>query len=807
MAYKPKVLEVAAGGTGDATLTNHGVLIGAGTNPVNATSAGLANQVLQSGGASADPVYSTATYPSTATGTGKLLRADGTNWVESTLTIPDTIVANSFFYASSANVLAPITPAANSVLVTNGSNVPSLSTTLPSAVQGNITTVGTITSGVWNGSTIDVAHGGTGRTTLSDHGLLVGAGTTAITQLPTGSANQILQSGGASADPFYSTATYPSTTTINQILFSSGNNAVSQITAGIDGVLVSSHTGVPSWLANGTSGYVLTANTNAPPSWQLNATTDYHVARFIVSAGGSADGANYSTIASAITAAVAATGVQTIFIQPGTYTENLTLAANVNLVAFVGDNDTPTVTIVGKATATFAGSCTISGIRLTTNSDNFLAVTGSNATIVTLDNCYLNCSNATGITFSVSNTASRIYLRNCGGDLGTTGIGLITSTSTGQFKAYHTIFTNSGSSLTASTTSTSLIVLRFCEMQIAFSATSTGSIDAKYCNLDTSGFNLLSLAVTGTGISTYENCAFGGGTAAACTVGSGATVRFWNCSINSSNAAVVSGAGTFAYANLIYLGTSSTITATTQTILLTGPSATFGSSNNGGTNSVIVSNTSNTASSRANITASVGGTSSEDASFSSVITGGQTWSWGGDNSDSDAFVISANASLGTTNIMRSASTGEINYPLQSCFLAYLASADNNRTGAGTAYTLGTNTALTEVYDQNSDFNTNGTFTAPVTGRYHMDGCGYMTGCTVAAQFAGSFNSSNRLYSRLWTRAASNFNGCCSHNSYVDMDAGDTCTFQVTVTGEAGDTVDFLTDATAAYTTFSGKLCA
>jgi len=34
--------------------------------------------------------YSTATYPSTATGTGKLLRADGTNWVASTATYPDT---------------------------------------------------------------------------------------------------------------------------------------------------------------------------------------------------------------------------------------------------------------------------------------------------------------------------------------------------------------------------------------------------------------------------------------------------------------------------------------------------------------------------------------------------------------------------------------------------------------------------------------------------------------------------------------------------------------------------------------------
>jgi len=38
--------------------------------------------------------YSTATYPSTATGTGKILRADGTNWTASTATYPDTAGTN-----------------------------------------------------------------------------------------------------------------------------------------------------------------------------------------------------------------------------------------------------------------------------------------------------------------------------------------------------------------------------------------------------------------------------------------------------------------------------------------------------------------------------------------------------------------------------------------------------------------------------------------------------------------------------------------------------------------------------------------
>lgn len=50
-------LTVPNGGTGDATLTSHGVLIGAGTSAVAATSAGTSGHVLTSNGASADPTF------------------------------------------------------------------------------------------------------------------------------------------------------------------------------------------------------------------------------------------------------------------------------------------------------------------------------------------------------------------------------------------------------------------------------------------------------------------------------------------------------------------------------------------------------------------------------------------------------------------------------------------------------------------------------------------------------------------------------------------------------------------------------
>jgi hypothetical protein len=65
---------------------------------------GSAGQVLQSAGASA-PTFSTATYPATATGTGTILRADGTNWVATTATYPTTITVNQVLYATATNVI------------------------------------------------------------------------------------------------------------------------------------------------------------------------------------------------------------------------------------------------------------------------------------------------------------------------------------------------------------------------------------------------------------------------------------------------------------------------------------------------------------------------------------------------------------------------------------------------------------------------------------------------------------------------------------------------------------------------------
>lgn len=118
-------VSVAGGGTGAVTLTgvltgngtsaitastvtNHGVIIGGASNAVSSTAVGSTGQVLQAN-TGADPTYSTATFPSTATGTGTILRADGTNWVATTATYPSTTTVNQILYSSAANVVSGLT--------------------------------------------------------------------------------------------------------------------------------------------------------------------------------------------------------------------------------------------------------------------------------------------------------------------------------------------------------------------------------------------------------------------------------------------------------------------------------------------------------------------------------------------------------------------------------------------------------------------------------------------------------------------------------------------------------------------------
>lgn len=194
-------LSLANGGTNASlTASNGGIFYSTATAGAILAGTATAGQMLRSG-ATAAPTWSTATFPATATGTGTILRADGTNWSATTATYPNTTTANQLLYSSATNVVGGLTSAANGTLVTDGSSVPSISSTLPSAVQNNITSVNSAANTLSIGGAVKTFVTGavnvaaSGNVTAWTPGISFGGGVVGITYS--------FQTG------FYSTTTMP----------------------------------------------------------------------------------------------------------------------------------------------------------------------------------------------------------------------------------------------------------------------------------------------------------------------------------------------------------------------------------------------------------------------------------------------------------------------------------------------------------------------------------------------------------------------------------------------------------------------
>lgn len=278
-------------------------------------------------------------------------------------------------------------------------------------------------------------------------------------------------------------------------------------------------------------------------------TNNYGPCKFIVAT--SAANGTHTTLAAAL---AAASSGDTVFLRDSV-TENVTLPAGVNIACWTGSNlNTPT--IIGKITMTAAGTSTISGIQLQTNSDNCVAVTGSSASIVRLYNCFINCTNNTGLLNSSSSGNSLISLFFCKGDIGTTGIALFANSGSGSIFTKGCHITNTGASTTANTcsgSSSGALMAFETQFNLPLTISSSASVLLEYCNLNT-------LTSSSTSNATLYYC-FGGDI----VVGSGTTITLAQCVLSSSTTNVISGAGTVIYSDLSFVGSGFGISATTQT--------------------------------------------------------------------------------------------------------------------------------------------------------------------------------------------------------------------------------------------------
>jgi hypothetical protein len=299
---------------------------------------------------------------------------------------------------------------------------------------------------------------------------------------------------------------------------------------------------------------------------QILSTNTFTTAKWIVSA--TASNGTHTTIAAALTSASSG---DTIFIRPGTYTENITLKAGVNLTAYQCDSGytggVANVIINGTCSFSSAGTVSISGVMLQTNgSTAFLALSGSAASIVNLMGCNLNCTSNTGITNSVANTSSIVTITNCTGDLGTTGIAYFSDSSTGIMVIEDSTLVNSGLSTTASTKSAGSIAIVRSKL-FATVTHSSSSVNSLYdhSRLDCAAINTTALTTSGTGRVTVQECIFASGSASSISIGSGTTVVLSNTSIDSTNTNAVTGAGTLQYTEFCTISSGKLFNTTTLT--------------------------------------------------------------------------------------------------------------------------------------------------------------------------------------------------------------------------------------------------
>jgi hypothetical protein len=527
-------------------------------------------------------------------------------------------------------------------------------------------------------------------------------------------------------------------------------------------------------------------------------TNNYGPAKIIVAT--SAANGTHTTLATAMAAASVG---DTIFLRDSV-TENVTITPGVNIAAWYGSSlNKPTIT--GTLTMNGAGTSSISGIELVTNSAFAIAVTGSATSILNLNNCYINCSNNTGISLTSSDANSVIRINNSRGNIGTTGISLFTMSGSGLLEINYCFVTNTGGSSTASTVSAGTCSAHSSELRFPITTSGTGQIGLIFSSILSSAQNVTCITHGSSTTSSVRFCRCESGSASAISISVGSTLFVIGCQIASSNTNAITGAGSITYAGLLFNSTSSNINTTTQALYEEGPSKTIGSSNSGNTNTLIVTNDSNTATSASNILAQVAGGTAADPTHQSSVSGVTTWTWGIDNSDSDSYVLAQGTALGTNNVMHVLTTGEINFPLQSAFLATHSAAQTNVTGAGTTVTVN---FTTEVFDQNSDYDGTNTYTAPVTGRIVFNASVRFDQITVAmTQGQISIVTSNRSY----TSQLLNFGVvqiaanvvAVAVSVLADLDAADTCIVQVTVANGAGDTADLNAAVTQTY--FSGYL--
>lgn len=294
---------------------------------------------------------------------------------------------------------------------------------------------------------------------------------------------------------------------------------------------------------------------------------DYSTAKGkIVDSTGHGD---FTTIQAAINASSSG---QTIFVRPGTYTENPNITiSNLVITAYSGDGTNydgldNSVVIKGKVNASTNVVGYFSGIKFTSNSDYMVEITGAAAVDFYFKDCYFD--SATNSYFHYTGSAGgRIFFYDCSANLANTGIAyfVVAGSSTPAVHIYNSNFLNLSNSVTASTfTSATEIVIYNSNFANAINCASSSSVTIYNSSITTPTSGVALFVLSSTATLTCSNCFLSSGNNAILSAGAGTAATLTECTASSSAANVFTGAGTVNYSGVTFSGGSSTTNASTE---------------------------------------------------------------------------------------------------------------------------------------------------------------------------------------------------------------------------------------------------
>lgn len=271
--------------------------------------------------------------------------------------------------------------------------------------------------------------------------------------------------------------------------------------------------------------YMLTSK--SPVTWTVlgDDTGSFSITPYVV---GPAGIAGYQTIQAAATAAGAAGG-GLVWIQGGSYTENLTIPAN---VSFTGADNGVTITGVHTPPTTSTAALTFDNIVFVSATD-VLNSAAAGTTIINFNNCFFVITN--GFVFNLLNWTGELLVDNCGE--ASTNDGVVNNTGGSQIKFINAEL-GAGTGQTMTLTGNGNVRFDTCNINCPVSIAGSGTLVTQNGSVFRG-----SMTIAGSKTATIVESAFITGAAAAITWSTSGAGYISLATINSSNNPAIAGAG------------------------------------------------------------------------------------------------------------------------------------------------------------------------------------------------------------------------------------------------------------------------